>query len=82
VTRRNWLQAKFDRLSEGRQGLVTTDNPQVLGKEIEAIGRNMMKINVIDLDEKMMVDLLIAATGYRCFGAKGTRTGSDVDQTP
>lgn len=75
---RRWLKDKFLARSEMVQGLVTEDNPQVLGKLVEVVGRDMMKIQVQDLFEKMTVDLLIAATGNRRFGAQGARSGSDV----
>jgi len=75
---RTWLQYKFIARSEMVQGLVTADNPQVLGKLIEVVGRDMMKIPVQNLFEKLYVDLLIEATGHRRFGAHGARSGSDV----
>lgn len=75
---RTWLKDKFIARSEMVQGLVTTDNPQVLGKLVEVIGRDMMKIQIQNLFEKLFVDLLIAATGNRRFGDKGARSGADV----
>ena len=75
---RTWLQDKIIARSEMIQGLVTEDNPQVAGKIVEVIGRDMMKIPVQNLFEKLYVDLLIEATGYRRFGAHGARSGSDV----
>ena len=75
---RPWLKDKFLARSEMIQGLVVADNPQVLGKLVEVIGRDMMKIQVQNLFEKLYVDLLVEATGNRRFGAHGARSGSDV----
>ena len=80
VIRRPWLWDKFFRTSEREQGLVTDNNPQVLGQIIEAVGRNLMKIPVLDADEKTWVDALIANTDDRRFGNMGNRIGSDVHQ--
>jgi hypothetical protein len=77
-SQRPWLKDNFLGNSEEMQGLVTTDNPQVLGKQIEVIGRDMMKIQVQDFSEKLYVDLLVGATGNRRFGAQGARSSSSV----
>ena len=77
-TQRPWLKDNFLGNSEEMQGLVTTDNPQVLGKQIEVIGRDMMKIQIQHLFEKLYVDLLVAATGNRRFGVQGARSSSSV----
>jgi hypothetical protein len=79
-TKRPWLEDDFIGNSEEIQGLVTTDNPQVLGKQIEIIGRDMNKITVQDDAEKTQVDTLIAATGERRYGDESNTVASNVHQ--
>jgi hypothetical protein len=78
LTQRPWLKDKMYGRSAALQGLVSSDNKQVLGKQIEVVGRDLMKIQVLNQTEKESVDSLILATGNRRFGAKGARSSSDV----
>ena len=76
--RRPWLEYKAMARSEWVQGLVSADNPQVFGKLVEVIGRNLMQIQVQDIWEKIYIDLLISATGNRRYGEHGARSSSNV----
>jgi hypothetical protein len=77
-SRRPWLKNNFLGNSEEMQGLVTSDNPQVLGRQIEVIGRDMMKIQVQDNGERLAIEALVTATNNRRFGSQGARSSSDV----
>jgi hypothetical protein len=78
--KRPWLDDDIDNNSIAEQSATLLDNPQVLGRNIELIGRDILKISVQDVTEKGYVDALIAATGNRRFGAQsGAGAGiSDV----
>jgi hypothetical protein len=77
-SRRTWLKDNFLGNSEEMQGLVTNDNPQILGRQIEIIGRDLMKIQVQDNGERLAVEALVTATNNRRFGSQGARSSSDV----
>ena len=64
-TKRPWLQDNFFQNSIAEMSGTLLDNPQVLGRQIDLIGKNIMKIPVIDAAEKTAIDDLIAATSDR-----------------
>lgn len=80
-TKRPWLRPDFFNNSSSETG-TGLDNPQVLGRQIEVIGRDIMRIPVIDAAELSELDTVIAATINRRFGAKSGTIAADVDQTP
>jgi hypothetical protein len=83
--KRKWLRDELFGNSEQLQGLVAHDNPQAAGKNIEVIGRDILRIPVQDAAEKAQIDALITATKNRRYGGGpefGGGIGSDVDQTP
>jgi len=50
------------------QGLVRADNPQAYGKNVEVVGRDILRVPIRDEAEKAQVDTLLAATGDRMHG--------------
>jgi hypothetical protein len=83
--KRRWLRDELFGNSEQLQGLVTHDNPQAAGKNVEVIGRDILRVQVQDIAEKNAIDALITVTGNRRYGGGpsfGGGIGSDVDQTP
>jgi hypothetical protein len=83
--KRPWLRDRLFGNSQQLQGLVTADNSQAPGKNVEVVGRDILRVPVQDMDEKARIDVLIAATGSRRYGggaAFGGAIGADVDQTP
>jgi len=78
--KRPWLDDDIENNSIAEQSATLLDNPQVLGRNIELIGRDLLKISVQDTDEKGYIDALIGATVNRRFGAQsGAGAGiSDV----
>ena len=79
-TKRPWLNDDIENNSIAEQSATLLDNPQVLGRNVELIGRDILKISVQDVTEKGYIDALITATGNRRFGDKsGAGAGiSDV----
>lgn len=78
--KRPWLDDEIEHNSIAEQSATLLDNPQVLGKNIEVVGRDILKIPVQDTTEKDYIDALISATGNRRYGAQsGAGAGiSDV----
>jgi len=76
--KRPWLNDAIDNNSIAEQSATLLDNPQVVGKNIEVFGRNIMKIQIQDNAELAIIDALIAATGNRQYGAQSGTIASDV----
>ena len=68
---RPWLLSRFYQKSAWMQGLVMYDNVQVAGKLVEIVGRDMMKIPIMNISEKQNVDQLVLFTSNRKFGVGG-----------
>ena len=77
---RPWLTDELEGNSIELQSATLLDNPQVLGKQVEVLGRDILKIGIQDNTEKGYVDALISGTGERRYGAQsGAGAGiSDV----
>ena len=71
ILQRPWLETRYFQKSESLQGLVPFDNTQVAGKLVEVIGRDMMKIPILNILEKENVDNLVIFTEKRKFGVEG-----------
>lgn len=65
---RPWLRGRLHSNSERLQGLVRADNPQAYGKNVEVVGRDILRVPIRDEAEKAQVDTLLAATGDRMHG--------------
>lgn len=76
--KRPWLNDKIDNNSIAEQSATLLDNPQVVGKNVEVFGRDILKIPIQDSAELAIIDALIAATGERQYGAKSGTIASDV----
>jgi hypothetical protein len=79
--KRPWLNDAIENNSIAEQSATLLDNPQVIGKNVEIFGRNIMKIQIQDNAELAILDALIAATGNRQYGAKSGTIASDVDNS-
>lgn len=81
LAKRPWLSYKFDRIGTTITG--QTNNNEVVGEKIYAVGRDMNKIQLIDNTEKGYCDTLFTATGNRKWGdastgPRGTKTTGQV----